>query len=82
MQGDAATLDYDNIKAIAVLTGNAVVRQQGRGEAHGDRLTYDTQTSEMTGESGGDGRVHMTFLPKTKPANVKPAPAVPVTKGK
>jgi len=68
MQGDAATLDYDNIKGIAVLTGHASVTQKGRGEAHGDKLTYNTQTSEMSGESGGDGRVHMVFQPKKKPA--------------
>ncbi|KRE90777.1 sugar transporter [Frateuria sp. Soil773] len=68
MQGDAATLDYDNLKGIAVLTGNAVVKQQGRGEFHGDKLTYNTQTSQITGESNGDGLVHGTFLPKKKPA--------------
>ncbi|WP_049621653.1 lipopolysaccharide transport periplasmic protein LptA [Frateuria defendens] len=84
MQGDAATLDYDNINGIAVLTGNAVVKQQGRGEAHGDKLTYNTQTSEMTGSSGTDGRVHMTFLPKNKQpagAPAKPAPAQPAPTG-
>lgn len=73
MQGDAATIDYDNVKQVAVLTGNASVKQKGRGEAHGDKLTYNTQTSQMTGESNGDGMVHMTFLPKPKPA----APATP-----
>lgn len=74
MQGDAANIDYDNVKQIAVLTGNAVVKQQGRGEAHGDKLTYNTQTSQMSGESNGDGLVHMTFLPKPKPAGAaKPA---------
>jgi lipopolysaccharide export system protein LptA len=31
MTGDADTLDYDNINGIAVLTGHAVVHQQGRG---------------------------------------------------
>ncbi len=61
MQGNAATLDYDNVKQIAVLTGNASVNQQGRGERDGDKLTYNTQTSQMTGESNGDGLVHMTF---------------------
>jgi lipopolysaccharide export system protein LptA len=74
MTGDAAQLDYDNINGIAVLTGNAVVRQQGRGEAHGDKLTYNTQTAYITGDSNGDGRVHMTFLPKPKAATAKPAP--------
>jgi lipopolysaccharide export system protein LptA len=76
MTGDALTLDYDNIHGIAVLTTNAVVHQQGRGEAHGDKLTYNTQTSEMTGSSGSDGMVHMTFLPKVKPA-APGAPAKP-----
>lgn len=64
MLGDAATLDYDNIKGIAVLQGKASIRQKGRGEAHGDKLTYNTVTSQMTGESAGDGMVHMTFKPK------------------
>lgn len=83
MQGDAGRIDYDNVKQIAVLTGNAEVKQKGRGDARGDKLTYNTRTSQMTGESGGDGLVHMTFQPKPKPAArsrpasgaVNPAPA-------
>ncbi|MEO8746735.1 MAG: lipopolysaccharide transport periplasmic protein LptA [Rhodanobacter sp.] len=66
MQGHAARIDYDSIHGIAVLSGQAEVTQQGRGTAHGDKLTYNTQTSQMTGESAGDGMVHMTFLPKPK----------------
>ncbi|HXD37801.1 MAG TPA: lipopolysaccharide transport periplasmic protein LptA [Rhodanobacter sp.] len=73
MTGDARTLDYDNIKGIATLQGQAAVHQQGRGEAHGDTLTYNTQTSQMTGSSGNDGMVHMIFLPKPQPASA-PAP--------
>lgn len=73
MQGDAAQLDYDNINGIAVLTGNAKVTQQGRGDFHGDKITYNTDTSLITGESGGDGLVHGTFLPKPKPAGAAPA---------
>ncbi|MEI7035840.1 lipopolysaccharide transport periplasmic protein LptA [Fulvimonas yonginensis] len=73
MEGNAATIDYDNVKGIAVLTGNAMVKQQGRGEAHGDKLTYDTGTSQMTGESRGDGLVHMIFKPKPRPAGSAPA---------
>lgn len=77
--GDAATLDYDNLKGIALLQGHASITQKGRGEAHGDKLTYNTETSEMTGESGGDGMVHMTFKPKPKAAEattpVAPAPS-------
>jgi lipopolysaccharide export system protein LptA len=76
MQGNAASIDYDNIHGIAVLSGNASVTQKGRGEAHGDKLTYNTQTSQMTGDSGGDGLVRMTFLPRPQPATpAAPAPA-------
>lgn len=76
MRGDATTLDYDNEKGVAVLTGNASVVQKGRGEAHGDKLTYDTKTSEMTGESGGSGQVHLIFQPKKRsPTPAAPAPA-------
>jgi len=76
MTGDAAQLDYDNIHGIAVLTGGAAVKQQGRGEFHGDKLTYNTDTSQITGESSGDGLVHGVFLPKPKP---KPATATPAS---
>jgi lipopolysaccharide export system protein LptA len=80
MTGDAAQLDYDNLHGIAVLTGQAAVKQQGRGEFHGDKLTYNTETSQITGDSGGDGLVHGVFLPKTQPAATlapatTPAPA-------
>jgi lipopolysaccharide export system protein LptA len=79
MQGEAATIDYHAAKDYAVLSGNAVVKQKGRGEARGDTLTYNTQTSQMTGESNGDGMVHMTFQPKAKaaasPADKPAAPA-------
>jgi len=83
VQGDAATLDYDNINGIAVLTTNAVVRQQGRGEFHGDKLTYNTNTSLITGEAGGDGLVHGVILPKPKPgapAATPPPAAQPTNK--
>jgi lipopolysaccharide export system protein LptA len=77
MQGDADTLDYDNVNGIAVLIGNAVVHQQGRGEFHGDRLTYNTNTALITGQAGGDGLVHGIILPKVKPVAGAPAPATP-----
>jgi lipopolysaccharide export system protein LptA len=73
MQGDAQQLDYDNINGIAVLTGNAVVKQQGRGEFHGDKLVYNTQTALITGESAGEGLVHGVILPKAQAG--APAPA-------
>ena len=75
MTGDSAKLDYDNNHGIAVLAGNAVVKQHGRGEAHGDTLTYNTETSQMSGSSGSDGMVHMTFLPKPRSESTQtPAP--------
>lgn len=79
MQGDALQLDYDNINGIAVLTGNAVVRQQGRGEFHGDKLVYNTQTSLITGEAAGDGLVHGVILPKAKPGTPAATPPKPGT---
>ncbi len=79
MQGNAASIDYDNVNGIAVLSGNAVVTQKGRGEARGDKLTYNTQTSQMTGDSAGDGMVHMTFLPKPNPAAAGAPAATPAT---
>ena len=84
MTGDAATLDYDNLHGVAVLTGHAVVHQQGRGEFHGDKLTYDTDTSLITGQANGDGLVHGMFLPKTHPGAPSAAagkPAAPATTG-
>ena len=77
MTGDAATLDYDNIHAIAVLSGHAVVKQQGRGQFEGDKLTYNTATSQITGEASGDGLVHGVFLPKPKPAAAPPTATAP-----
>lgn len=79
MTGDADQLDYDNEHGIAVLTGHASVKQQGRGEFHGDKLTYNTQTSQITGDSNGDGLVHGVFLPKPRSA---PAPAASTTDNK
>ncbi|HUA78880.1 MAG TPA: LptA/OstA family protein, partial [Dyella sp.] len=88
MTGDADQLFYDNVNGIAVLTGNAFVHQQNKGDAHGAKLTYNTQTSYMVGESGNAGQVTMTFLPKQKPLPppkhgapaAPPAPAKPAAK--
>ncbi|MEO9078889.1 MAG: lipopolysaccharide transport periplasmic protein LptA [Rhodanobacter sp.] len=66
--GNAAQLDYSQINGIAVLTGSAVVKQKGRGQFSGDKLTYNTDTSQITGDSAGDGLVHGVFLPKPQPA--------------
>ena len=79
MTGDADRLDYDNVHGIAVLTGNAYVHQQNKGDARGAKLTYNTQTGYMVGESGGAGPVTMTFLPKQKPLPPPKHGAAPAT---
>jgi len=79
MTGDAATLDYDSVHGIAVLTTHAVVKQQGRGQFSGDKLTYNTQTSQITGESDGQGLVHGTFLPKPRSTAHSGSPASTAT---
>lgn len=72
MTGEAPTLDYDNVHGIAVLQPDAVVTQQGMGEAHADKLTYNTQTSYVT----GTGNVSMTYLPRQRQGEAtQPAPA-------
>ena len=74
MTGDADTITYAYNSGIAVLTGHAVAKQAGRGEFHGDKLTYDTHQSLITGQSSGDGLVHGVILPKAPPAaSGKPA---------
>lgn len=79
MAGDAAKLDYDVTNGIAVLTTKAVVNQQCRGEFHGDKLAYYMDTSQITGDSGGDGLVHGAIVPKqvasTPPVCAKPPTA-------
>jgi lipopolysaccharide export system protein LptA len=85
MTGDADQLYYDNVNSIAVLTGHAVVHQQNKGDSSGAKLTYNTNTGYMAGESGNEGPVSMTFLPKQKPIAPKngapaPAQAKPATK--
>ncbi|GGA49431.1 lipopolysaccharide transport periplasmic protein LptA [Dyella nitratireducens] len=71
MTGEAPTLDYDNINGIAVLQPNAVVTQQGMGDAHADKLTYNTNTTYFT----GTGNVSMTYLPKQRQNANAPQPA-------
>ena len=49
VHGQAATIDYKVSENTVILTGNASVVQQGRGEFHGDRLVYNTDTGEIQG---------------------------------
>ncbi|MBS0383548.1 MAG: lipopolysaccharide transport periplasmic protein LptA [Proteobacteria bacterium] len=79
VHGQAATIDYKVSENTVILTGNAVVVQQGRGEFHGDKLTYNTDTGEIQGSPAAGGRVHITLQPRSKPApaSAKPAAATP-----
>ena len=71
MTGDADQLYYDNVNGIAILTGHAHIWQATKGESFGSKLTYNQQTGYIVGESGNEGPVHMTFLPKQKPVPAK-----------
>jgi lipopolysaccharide export system protein LptA len=68
VHGQAATIDYRVSENTVILTGYAEVVQQGRGEFHGDRLVYNTDTGEIAGTPAAGGRVHITLQPRTKPA--------------
>jgi lipopolysaccharide export system protein LptA len=73
-------IDYNADTSIAVLTGNVVVVQPGRGQFKGAYMTYNTNTGEMeSGDKSSSGqRVQMVIEPKNKaPAAVKPADAKP-----
>lgn len=61
----ADTIDFHNATNIAILTGNVVVVQGGKGEFHGEHMTYNTRTGEMdTGDPTPGQRVHMVMEPK------------------
>ena len=69
MTADADTIDYMNSSGIATLTGAVVVVQKGKGEFHGERMIYNTNTGEMeSGELSSSSRVHMVMEPKSEQA--------------
>lgn len=69
MTADADQIDFDNDTSIAVLTGNVKVVQAGRGEFHGEKMTYNTNTGEMeSGDTNASSRVHIIMQPKAKAA--------------
>lgn len=75
VHGQAATIDYKVSENTVILTGNAVVVQQGQGEFHGERLVYNTDTGEIQGTPAAGGRVHITLQPRSKPAAASAKPA-------
>jgi len=82
MHSHAANIDFDAETNIAVLTGDAVVVQEGRGEFRSERIVYNTDSGEITGgtEAPGGG-VHMIVQPKNKPATTT-TPATPAPEKK
>jgi lipopolysaccharide export system protein LptA len=79
VHGQASTIDYKVSEDTVILTGNAEVVQQGRGEFHGNRLVYNTDTGEIAGTPTTGGRVHITLQPRTKSAPAKPSAAQPAS---
>ncbi|MDF4024904.1 lipopolysaccharide transport periplasmic protein LptA [Luteibacter sp. PPL201] len=82
MRGKANNIDYKVDQDYAVLTGNAHVEKEvdpadrkKLNQSNGDKLTYNTANSTMTGESNGSAPVHMIFQPKQQPAAAPAAPA-------
>jgi len=58
-----------NESGIATLTGGVVVVQKGKGEFHGERMIYNTNTGEMeSGDMSSSSRVHMIMEPKSEQA--------------
>jgi lipopolysaccharide export system protein LptA len=69
MTADADRIDFDNDTSIAVLTGDVKVVQAGRGEFHGEKMTYNTNTGDMeSGDVNGGSRTHIIMQPTAKPA--------------
>ncbi|HVT32209.1 MAG TPA: LptA/OstA family protein, partial [Rhodanobacteraceae bacterium] len=68
-------IDYNADTSVAVLTGNVVVVQPGRGQFKGAYMTYNTNTGEMESgdKSGPSQRVQMVIAPKNKGTPTAPA---------
>ena len=85
MTAESDKIDYNADTSIAVLTGNVVVNQPGRGQFKGAYMTYNTNTGEMeSGDKASDSqRVQMVIVPKNKaPADATaPKPATPPKPG-
>ena len=68
MNATAAQIDYDQNRDTVVFSGNAVVKQPGKGSISGERIVYNMATGQVqSGAAAGGGRVNMTFEPKNPP---------------
>src|SRR3546814_12192483 len=67
MNATASQIDYDQNRDTIVFSGNALVKQPGRGSISGERIIYNMGTGQVqSGAAAGGGRVHMPFAPKNK----------------
>src|SRR3546814_16593926 len=67
MNATASQIDYDQNRDTIVFSGNALVKQPGRGSISGERIIYNMGTGQVqSGAAAGGGRVNMTFEPKNK----------------
>ena len=71
VHGQADTIDYTVSNNTIVLTGDAVVVHEGQGETHAAKITYNTDTGQMSSERGAGGQVHMILQPQKKAAPAK-----------
>lgn len=73
MSAQAATIDYHNDTGIAVLTGQVVVVQHGKGTFRSEHMVYNTNSGELEGgDSSASSRVHMVIEPKNQPTAAPP----------
>jgi lipopolysaccharide export system protein LptA len=62
---NADTIDFHNDNNTAILTGNVIVLQKGKGQFHGEHMIYNTKTGAMEGgDQTGNSRVHIVMEPK------------------
>lgn len=69
VHGTAASIEYLVAENTVILKGDATVIQENRGSFYGEKLTYNTDSGRIVGESGQDGQVHMTVQPKSVTSN-------------
>src|SRR3546814_19042956 len=67
MNATAARIDYDQNRDTVIFSGDAVVKQPGRGSISGERIVYNMATGQVqSGAAAGGGRVNLTFEPRNK----------------
>ncbi len=76
IEGFANQVEFDNVKSLLTLTGEARLRKGG-DEIRGNQITYDAKTEfyKVTGQQniqGPSGRVRVVIRPKPKTEGDKP----------